>query len=293
MLCRRDRSRLREVGTVKLGNGSHPEGFAISLRWFLMPLVNCQPINVCILFTYSNDIFFSSVLRCWIRSSNSKSKSFAMIPAITPKRGFCHGEERLCRLERGDTLRSQTGVPVMKLDEEQFKRQYATMPDEAFADIKREELVDVARRCYDEEVERRSNLQPTGQNEEAAQVVTRDRAPMMGHVRFIAFVFLIFGVVYLFGAGALLFHIANTPTDRLGPLGLVIFVGAVGAVLLASFWGLIRFRSWGRNLVRIWSFITIFNPFSWYVLWVMSRTETGELFGEEGLAGEASGLRIT
>jgi PhnB protein len=43
----------------------------------------------------------------------------------------------------------------MKVSVEDFRRQYAGMSDEALLDVDRRELVDLARKCYDEELARR------------------------------------------------------------------------------------------------------------------------------------------
>jgi hypothetical protein len=43
----------------------------------------------------------------------------------------------------------------MNVDEGNFRRRYAELSDEGLLSIDREELVDVARRCYDEELARR------------------------------------------------------------------------------------------------------------------------------------------
>ena len=43
----------------------------------------------------------------------------------------------------------------MQIDPEEFRRHYASLSDEALLDIDREELVDVAQQCYDEELAQR------------------------------------------------------------------------------------------------------------------------------------------
>ncbi len=47
----------------------------------------------------------------------------------------------------------------MKVDKSDFRRRYAELSDEGLLSINREELVDAARQCYDEELARRG-LQP-------------------------------------------------------------------------------------------------------------------------------------
>jgi hypothetical protein len=43
----------------------------------------------------------------------------------------------------------------MNVDEDDFRKRYAELSDEGLLSIDREELVDAARRCYDEELARR------------------------------------------------------------------------------------------------------------------------------------------
>ena len=43
----------------------------------------------------------------------------------------------------------------MKVSAEDFRRQYADLSDEALLDVDRQDLVELARTCYDEELARR------------------------------------------------------------------------------------------------------------------------------------------
>jgi hypothetical protein len=43
----------------------------------------------------------------------------------------------------------------MKVSVEDFRRQYAGLSDEALLDVDRQDLVEMARACYDEELARR------------------------------------------------------------------------------------------------------------------------------------------
>jgi hypothetical protein len=46
----------------------------------------------------------------------------------------------------------------MKVDEDDFRLRYAELSDEGLLSINREELVDLARQCYDEELPRANQL---------------------------------------------------------------------------------------------------------------------------------------
>src|SRR5690349_17957331 len=58
---------------------------------------------------------------------------------------------------RGSDWRRET----MKVSAEDFRRQYAGLSDEALLDVDRRDLVEVARKCYDEELARRQLKAPS------------------------------------------------------------------------------------------------------------------------------------
>ena len=58
----------------------------------------------------------------------------------------------------------------MKVDEDDIRRRYAELSDEGLLSINREDLVDLAQRCYDEELTRRGLQYEDETNEEPAGV---------------------------------------------------------------------------------------------------------------------------
>jgi hypothetical protein len=96
---------------------------------------------------------------------------------------------------------------------------------------------------------------------------------MLTHVKFIAHASLGLGILLALGAVGQL-----SSNDRNAALEVVGFVFGVSFLLV--FFGLIRLRPWGRTLASVLAGILIASPFSWYVLWALSRTETKLLFGE-------------
>ena len=56
----------------------------------------------------------------------------------------------------------------MKADAEDFRRQYASLNDEALLEINREDLVPIAQQCYDAEVSSRGLDSPQAEEEEQA-----------------------------------------------------------------------------------------------------------------------------
>jgi hypothetical protein len=175
------------------------------------------------------------------------------------------------------------------------------MSREEFDLINREELNAEAQTIYDHEVVRRETpawTVPHPPPSEDASVGSWRSEPdgkpalrrSMAHVKFIAYCYFLVGVISGF---YVLFTLVDLFRARPSDPAMMI-LGVIFAVpCLAIFAGLIRFRPWARKMVRIVAFVCIFSPISWYLLWVMGRPETEELFGGQGLTGEASSLRIT
>jgi hypothetical protein len=57
----------------------------------------------------------------------------------------------------------------MNVDEEDFRKRYAELSDDGLLSIDREELVDAARRCYDEELARRGLQYNDGEEREGVE----------------------------------------------------------------------------------------------------------------------------
>ena len=107
--------------------------------------------------------------------------------------------------------------------------------------------------------------------------------PGARHVAFVA------GIDLLFGCFCLLDAIFGNAWSRPPtPASTRVFIGLLGLSFIAMYAGLSRFRKWGRTLSIVMAVVLIFAPLSWYVLWVMLRKRTVDLFNETDIARKLS-----
>jgi hypothetical protein len=101
---------------------------------------------------------------------------------------------------------------------------------------------------------------------------------MAKHVRFIAYCSLFAGTISALGVLAQLFdHRRFIPIFI--PMMIIGFLLAL--TFLSIFVGLVRFKPWGRSIACGFAALMFTSPFSWYVLWVLTRPGTKELFAAE------------
>jgi hypothetical protein len=62
----------------------------------------------------------------------------------------------------------------MRINPEEFRRHYDSLSDEALLDIDRDELVDVARQCYDEELARRGMVSESEASAEPEESIAHE-----------------------------------------------------------------------------------------------------------------------
>jgi hypothetical protein len=109
---------------------------------------------------------------------------------------------------------------------------------------------------------------------------------MIRHVKILAYCSLAFGLFFLLGVVASLFHrplppgtyepaAMNSPHPTLALISLIIFV----LPLFCIFAGLKSFKPWGRNVGVALAILMIVLPLSWYALWVLNHEDTKRLFG--------------
>jgi len=105
---------------------------------------------------------------------------------------------------------------------------------------------------------------------------TAETQRMAKHVRGIANVSLFFGSLWLVG---IIFALLTTG-QRVGGLGFpeLVTTGIFGLPLFCIGIGLWKCRPWGRIIALIFAVVTIVSPVAWYVLWVLTRPASKELF---------------
>lgn len=162
---------------------------------------------------------------------------------------------------------------AIKVDLAAVERCYRNMSDEELASVKRDDLTTEAAGVYDAEAVRRSTPEWKAIKPLVYTRVIDLESPahrrMEGHVTLIAYSSLVATLLFALGA------ISQLATK--GPLGQTLLCLAV--VFLPIFIGLKRRKPWGRIIAIIWAILLVSIPFSWYVLWVLTRSETRHLFG--------------
>jgi hypothetical protein len=114
---------------------------------------------------------------------------------------------------------------------------------------------------------------------ETTQNDRAERHRMLKHVNAIAYVSLFVGGVYLLLlALGVFFYITETSDAKRVGLPEVIVIGVLGLPSLFIGIGLKKRKSWARVTTIVLAVISIFNPVSWYVLWVLTRPATKQLF---------------
>jgi heme/copper-type cytochrome/quinol oxidase subunit 4 len=157
-----------------------------------------------------------------------------------------------------------------------LERSYRNMSEEEFASVKRENLTTEGAKAYDAEAAHRSTPEWKAANPHVEELVIDLESPahrrMARHVTVIAFSSLLATLWYVLAA-----------ISQLVPKGnpRIVMVSFLPVILgfLLIFFGLRRRKRWGRTLAIVWAALLIYVPFSWYVLWVLTRTETRHLFG--------------
>lgn len=109
---------------------------------------------------------------------------------------------------------------------------------------------------------------------------------MATHVKVLAYISLAVALIFALGAlaalvphspthGIYLPRAFNSPDPATAGFAAIFFI----LPLLCVFAGLIRFKSWGRNISLALAALLLVVPISWYALWVLTRPESKALFG--------------
>lgn len=170
-----------------------------------------------------------------------------------------------------------------------LERSYREMSDEEFIAIRREDLTSDALAIYDKVATDRllsvEKLSHPIRQDRPVDTSTARHSQMASHLDFISLACVILG-----GLCALLGLLFLSGIEkRLSAIAYPIFL-LPSALLLASGIGLRRRAPWGRIVTIVGAVLYIACPLSWYVLWVITRRETKELFGWRPRPGDLAYL---
>jgi len=167
-----------------------------------------------------------------------------------------------------------------------LEQRYASMHIDELTALGRNELTSVAQECLEEELARRgikknfSTPPPLPQQATALDmnippdIATPAHERMAGRVKAVAWLSLVCSLPWLLGLLVLPFEHGSPHSPLLSVLVLTPFC----VPLFFAFLGLMWLRPWGRNIALVFAWATSFSPVSWYVIWILSRPETKDLF---------------